>query len=768
MEDQGHPIPAEQPRSTGETLLDRLPPAVDHLLVGVLAAAVLWPGLGGYGLHDPWETHYGEVARNMVESGDWISPWWGSYWPEEGPCVKDSDCPAGHVCRSIRGEYLPRPSTCRPTEFNREGKYFFSKPVLSMWLMAGSMSLLGVSEFAVRLPFTLCAIIALMVVVWSMSLVFDRRSGRLAGLVLLTSPMFFLISRQAMTDGPFVSMLTAGMGFLVAGLFGPDRPLTSRARWAFGVALTALVVPQALLLTFGLEVYLRALGLKFFVGAFHGVAYLVMLGVALWFLKKARSSREVYLWTFYLFAGLASLAKGLLGVAIPGAVLVLYMLITRSWRLLRRMEIPKGSLVFAAVAFPWYGAMFARHLRGFFDRFFIHDHLKRLTSGVHSLDSGGFEYVLLWFGLGMLPWIGLVPAAIARATTWDDDDTREPVRLLLVWFLLPAVLISLSSTKFHHYMLPLVPPAAMLVALLLARFDRGARGAGVSLALASGIVAAVAVDLAADQHLLVNLFTYKYDRAWPSDVDLMPQLTLFAGAFLVALTWLTGATSRAMGLAVGLAVAFGAAALPTTVFEALQDASGLDWAPWVWRAATFAVVAALAMGPVPFIGRGAALAGLVLVAVAFGTWSQTGYMKRLTDKWSQARIFQAYYADCTKTDPKARTMAGHPVCKEPIAAYKMNWRGETFYSENRVIPLLSDKEAKYFLKTSQGKAKFYAIVEYTRLQSQFRKLFDQERFRAMRRVFEDNSKFVLLEVPPLEGPEGGDDGGGRALREGGD
>ena len=59
-----------------------------HLMVGlgltVLLGALYLPGLGSYGLYDPWETHYGEVARNMVENANYIDPFWGSPWDPSG------------------------------------------------------------------------------------------------------------------------------------------------------------------------------------------------------------------------------------------------------------------------------------------------------------------------------------------------------------------------------------------------------------------------------------------------------------------------------------------------------------------------------------------------------------------------------------------------------------------------------------------------------------------------------------------------------------
>ena len=90
------------------------------VIAGLLLAAYM-PGLGAYGLYDPWETHYGEVARNMVEYENYIDPFWGSPWDSGG--VK------------------------------RERAGFYSKPPLIMWMMSGGMNLFGFSELGVRFFF---------------------------------------------------------------------------------------------------------------------------------------------------------------------------------------------------------------------------------------------------------------------------------------------------------------------------------------------------------------------------------------------------------------------------------------------------------------------------------------------------------------------------------------------------------------------------------------------------------------------------------------
>lgn len=743
---------------------------MDLAVILVAAAVVLLPRLGSYGLHDPWETHYGEVARNMVDSGDWISPWWGAYWPEGEPCVKDADCGEGEVCRNIRHEYLPHQATCKAKDIKREGAYFFSKPVLTMWMMALGMSALGVNEWGVRVPFALTALLALLAVYLMMSHFFGRPTGLLAALGLLATPLYFFISRQAMTDGPFVLWTTMGMCMFLLGAFGRPGPASARLRWALVAALGAVVVPQALLLAFGLKVYVRAAGLKFIVGAFHAVAYLLLLGTVVFFVHRSKDRRRIFLLAFYACAGLAAVAKGLLGIAIPGAVILLFLAVSGRWRLLRRLELPLGVLVFAAVAFPWYGAMFARHLRGFFDRFFIHDHFKRLASGVHSLDSGGFEYVLLWLGLGCLPWLGFVPSAISRAVRGlrRPLDGEQAVRaFLLLWALVPFTLFALSSTKFHHYVFPLVPPLLLLVAVRLRELRWETQPLQVAPVLVTALLinAVVAFDLVGDPQRLVNLFTYKYDRVWPPELDFAPALALFGFLFALPVLWGLGRWSARLLVAAGVLLgALAAVADPDLLplgglSVTLADAFG--WGSHVPVARTLAGSGALLGCVLPLLARPLARraggwltpVGLLVVGLAFGCWSQVDYLQRLSDRWSQARIFDAYWAACSQQDPQRRTPAGHPDCAEDITAYKMNWRGETFYSENRVIPTLSDTEARHYVASPAGQRRFFAIVEYTRLQGQFRPLLDAARFKGARRVFEGNSKFVLLDVPAAAPPE---------------
>ena len=166
------------PVTIGIALLCLVPPALRRpgLLVLVTVSALYLPLLGTYGLWDPWETHYGEVAREILARNDWISLWWA------------------------------------------QNNWFWSKPVFLFWAEAWSMGAAGIDfmpdanpmhpEWAIRMPAFVMTIAALGVVYETIRRQFSPRAGALAVMVTATMPQFFLISRQAITDLPLVAAIT--------------------------------------------------------------------------------------------------------------------------------------------------------------------------------------------------------------------------------------------------------------------------------------------------------------------------------------------------------------------------------------------------------------------------------------------------------------------------------------------------------------------------------------------------------------------------------
>ncbi|HET6616399.1 MAG TPA: glycosyltransferase family 39 protein [Gemmatimonadota bacterium] len=122
-----------------------------------LAASLLLWHLGAYGLWESTEARYAEIAARMVRSGDWMTP-------------------------------------------RLNGIAHFDKPPLAYWASAISMALLGIDELGARLPLVLASLAVLAVVYGSASATMCQRAGVFALLVLLSSPMWFALSRSLTTD----------------------------------------------------------------------------------------------------------------------------------------------------------------------------------------------------------------------------------------------------------------------------------------------------------------------------------------------------------------------------------------------------------------------------------------------------------------------------------------------------------------------------------------------------------------------------------------
>ena len=618
----------------------------------IVALAVLTglPLLGAFSLVDPWETHYAEVAREMIERRDLISPWWGN-----------------------------------------EG-WFRSKPVLTFWLEVASMLTLGVRtgpdqvlagaasaaarpEWAIRMPAFVLAAVGAYVLYNGVSRTCGRRAGFLGGLVLLTMPGYALLSHQALTDMPLVASVAAALGFLLRALETPDeahvsrwtvrlggRALTLHAGHLMALAVLFCTVPQLVVLLSN-HVHATGSGLRLgadrlIAGSPHACTLPGQPACAPVALAHARLQPivQVLLWTpvlVWLVAQLASetragrlfavaawtatalgaMAKGPAALVIPAAAVVLALAARRSLRPLLRLEILTGLGVVVLMVAPWYLAAFARHGRAFTDELVMRHMLGRTIDHLHDTNAGedvGLSYFVKQLGYAAFPWSGLVVAALFAAPGDEAASRRARARTLLFGGALFAfALVSSMGTKFHHYGLLVLPGAAMLVGLWIderlgeARSDRGgARHAASSglFVLAAVVGLLVARDLAAPANghaagaaRFLQLMTYRYDRRWPAADAYAPAV------LLVALT--TAAASLALA----------------------------------WRSQRRLATIAFASASVLF--------GLVML---------DGYLVRAAPDGGQRDVFEAYYRD------RGTASAG------PLVAYQLNWKGENFYSGNNV------------------------------------------------------------------------------------
>ena len=233
----------------------------------------------------------------------------------------------------------------------------------------------------------------------------------------------------------------------------------------------------------------------------YGVVAMIpyYLGFAAFVLLAARTRGKapLYLYLAAILCALAVLAKGLAGLGLPLIVFLAYLAFTRSWWRLGRAQMGYGLVVsviaFAVVAVPWHHAMLIRHGLPFWNELFGDNHWRRMVIGRHG-DRGSFEYFLRELGYGMWPWIVLAPAALgwavlrrpattttttgaeataaaaeatatlAEATATPAEDRKQQLIWLgAIWFVSSYAVVSLSMTKFHHYVLPAIPGLAIVV-----------------------------------------------------------------------------------------------------------------------------------------------------------------------------------------------------------------------------------------------------------------------------------------------------------------
>jgi 4-amino-4-deoxy-L-arabinose transferase-like glycosyltransferase len=157
-------------------------------------------------------------------------------------------------------------------------------------------------------------------------------------------------------------------------------------------------------------------------------------------------------------AGLATLAKGPLGLLLPGLVAGAFLLTTREWRRLRELLSPGVILAFVVVAAPWHTAILLDQGRHFVDVFLLNHNVQRFTSTIHNHPGPAWYYLAVLLA-GAFPWSGLSAPALARIAPRESRADR----FVLLWLLLPLAFFSLAASKLPGYVLPCVPPLAILM-----------------------------------------------------------------------------------------------------------------------------------------------------------------------------------------------------------------------------------------------------------------------------------------------------------------
>jgi len=337
-------------------------PAARRWLLLLLAVAVIWFGNIEYRkLIKPDEGRYAEIPREMVASGDWITP--------------------------------------RLNDLK-----YFEKPPLQYWATATAYTVFGEHQWTSRLWVSLTGFAGLLLVWFAGTRLFGREAGRYAAVLLGGSWLYVFMSHLNTLDMGVTFFLTLG---IVGLLLGQQAQVHAR-------------------------------------------------------------TRRNWIWLAWAALGLAVLSKGLMGLVLPGAALVIYSLLQRDIVLWKRMHLITGLLLCLLITAPWFYLVMKANPE-FFQRFFVYEHYTRFT----TKDLGRYQpwyYFVPVLLAGMLPWTILMFDTMLR--TWKGsartDKAFNPERFLLVWAVFIYCFFTVSGSKLPSYLLPMFPALALLMGKQLA------------------------------------------------------------------------------------------------------------------------------------------------------------------------------------------------------------------------------------------------------------------------------------------------------------
>jgi 4-amino-4-deoxy-L-arabinose transferase-like glycosyltransferase len=295
------------------------------------------------------------------------------------------------------------------------GEVYDQKPAPFFWMAAGGQFITGSVEMGGRLVAGLFALAGVLGAYGVGRTLGGRKAGLLAGACLATAGLFLFMARWYRMDMPFAACIWLALACFWMGEHRAGDAKPSRWGWL------------------GFPLRWGWMG-------------------------------------FYICCALALVFKGPAGLILPAGVLFWYfILIRKPKRLLEFFNLP-GLLVFVAIGAPWY-VMMSLRTPGYAYAFFIGENFGRAVSSRESHGMNPFLYLPILLA-GLLPWTIYLPGACMRLFPRRAKESLEQRGLLFCWLaaLIPLVFFMAASTRLANYILPCVPPLAVLVGVLMARW----------------------------------------------------------------------------------------------------------------------------------------------------------------------------------------------------------------------------------------------------------------------------------------------------------
>ena len=207
-----------------------------------------------------------------------------------------------------------------------------------------------------------------------------------------------------------------------------------------------------------------------------------LLGWYAWY----ETGSKFWLYDIYFFTGLATLAKGPVAPFLAALIIAAFALLRREWAIVRRSFWWPGMVLYFAMVLPWFIAVQHQNPT-FFREFFLEHNLERFATDRYE-HTQPFWYYLVVVALAMMPWTvvavrALVDGIQTSVAEWRLRHSRSETpcasrpgdafpEFLVLWALIPIVFFSFSQSKLPGYILPSIPPIAILTGDFLFRSQK--------------------------------------------------------------------------------------------------------------------------------------------------------------------------------------------------------------------------------------------------------------------------------------------------------
>ena len=386
-----------------------------------------------------------------------------------------------------------------------DGVRYLEKAPLLYWGMAASYKVIGVHDWAARLPLIL---------------------GQL-WLLLAT----YSLGRRAMGDA--------------AGLWAAVVLALSVGPYLF----TRILIPDMLIglwLTLGMDFFLRTL---------HSTPADANPS------PDGGSEREspsrLSCWGFAAAAALNVLTKGLIGIVFPAAIVGVYLLLTGNLRHLLRLRLVSSALVFLAIAAPWHIAAAidnpaAGQARGFLWFYFVNEHFLRYLGKRVPHDYDTVPLIVFWglLFVWLFPWSAFLVQSLRHVPhRWREvrgalDRRRQALLLCAIWAAVVLLFFSFS-TRQEYYAVPALPALALLIGGWLQQESESPAGSALRRGGRIGAVALLAVGVLV---FAATVLLLAQSKSTPAGSDLADLLKKNPNEYALAFGHIFDLTPRALGL----------------------------------------------------------------------------------------------------------------------------------------------------------------------------------------------------------------------------